>query len=518
MRGGESIVKKHVDLTAFTAMEAGALIRKGEVSSRDAVMSSLQRMEQTEPMIHAFISRNTEGELDAVLSAAENMSGDRRLNSPLAGLPMAVKDNICTSEMPTTCGSRMLAGYQPPYDATAWKKLRSAGAILMGKLNMDEFAMGSTSETSYFGTVKNPLDPTRIAGGSSGGSAAAVSAGSVFYALGSDTGGSVRQPAAYCGVTGMKPTYGAVSRYGLVAYASSLDQIGPIAADALSCAAVLAQISGPDGFDSTARNDGPISLDAVRAFDVRDLRIGLPDGLFGDGLDPEVKASVLTAARLFEQSGSFVEPFSLEGTELAIPAYYVIACAEAASNLSRYDGVKYGYRPPEALDLAALYSRSRSEGFGTEVKRRLLLGNFVLSSGYYDAYYRRAVKAREWISRMLDQAFERHDLLLCPTTPDTAPSLGASGGDPLTLYLKDLYTVMPNLAGLPAISIPCGFDKSGHPVGMQLIGRRGSDQQVLGAAHAFQQMTNFHRKHRAAAFPGKGQDCDQTDDAVKGGS
>lgn len=486
-------MKTDIDLSSCSAVEAGALIRSGAITPSEAAAYCQSRIEAVEPTVHAFITQDPACARDGVRMADGLLSEAERQPDSLTGVPMGLKDNICTTELPTTCGSRMLADYRPPYDATAWRKLRDNGAVLMGKLNMDEFAMGSTSETSWFGTVRNPLDPARIAGGSSGGPAAAVASGLVFYALGSDTGGSVRQPAAYCGVTGMKPTYGAVSRFGLVAYASSLDQIGPIAMDALSCAAVLSRIAGPDGYDSTARNERPVSLEAVRTFEAGGLRIGLPDGLFGSGLEPAVKALVLDAARQFESGGAVVEPIHLEGTDLAIPAYYVIACAEASSNLSRYDGVKYGYRPPDASDLADLYVRSRSEGFGTEVKRRLLLGNFVLSSGFFDAYYRRAVKARELISRFLDQFFEHHDLLLCPTTPDTAPFLGASKQDPLTLYLKDLYTVIPNLAGLPAISLPCGLTAEGLPVGMQLIGQRDCDQLVLGAAHAYQQMTSHHR-------------------------
>lgn len=499
----------------LTALEAAEKIRSGQMSSAEAVQTCQAHIERTERTVHAFITRDTDSALLSAARSSADQSGDLAAGL-LDGVPMGLKDNICTLEMPTTCGSRMLAGYRPPYEATAWKRLRDKGAILMGKLNMDEFAMGGTSETSWFGTVRNPIDPQRIAGGSSGGSAAAVAAGSVLYALGSDTGGSVRQPAAYCGVTGMKPTYGAVSRYGLVAYASSLDQIGPIAADALSCAAALAEITGPDGFDSNARRDPPVQVDQVREFSLAGLRIGLPEALFGDGLEAVVRTLVLDAARDLERAGAIVEPVRLAGTDLAIPAYYVIACAEASSNLSRYDGVKYGYRPDGAEDLIDLYARSRTEGFGDEVKRRLLLGNFVLSSGFYDAYYKRAVKAREQISRNLDQLFERVDLLLCPTTPDTAPLLGASAGDPLTLYLKDLYTVIPNLAGLPAISVPCGWS-GGLPVGMQLIGRRADDQRVLGAAHAFQQVTNHHRSTAARQDFKSGIDSRLSNTVKKGG-
>lgn len=484
-------------LLRLTALEAGSLVRRGELQPADLAGLCLDRIAAREPDIHAFIQVSAETAAAHAGQAARQLATGSAPNAPhhpLAGVPMAVKDNICTAGLATTCGSHMLAGYQPPYDATAWARLRASGAVLLGKLNMDEFAMGSTSETSWFGAVRNPLDTGRIAGGSSGGSAAAVASGEAFYALGSDTGGSVRQPAAYCGVTGFKPTYGRVSRYGLVAFASSLDQIGPIARDALSCAAVLAEMAGPDGMDSTALPALPGDILAtVGGFSLAGLRVGLPDELFGDGIDPAVRGALMAAARQFADCGASVESMHLAGTDLAVPAYYVIACAEAASNLSRYDGVKYGYRPQGAADLSELYERSRSEGFGTEVRRRLLLGNFVLSSGFFDAYYRRAVRARERIADAFADAFRGCDLLLCPVTPDTAPLSGASAGDPLSLYLKDLYTVMPNLAGLPAISLPCGHDEAGMPVGLQLIGRHGADLQVLGAAHAFQRATDFHR-------------------------
>lgn len=481
------------DLATRTAWEVGRLIQAREISTDEAACFCLRRTEQTEPALNAFISR------DMAITEQTRQNADRMLQTDmekdaLTGVPMGLKDNICTPELPTTCGSHMLAGYRPPYDATAWQRLRDHGAVLIGKLNMDEFAMGSTNETSWYGAVKNPHDLGRTPGGSSGGCASAVAAGQIFYALGSDTGGSVRQPAAYCGVTGMKPTYGRVSRYGLVAYASSLDQIGILAGDALSCAAVLKNMAGPDGFDSQTKEFAPLDLDRIGQFDGKSLRIGLPDGLFGEGLDPAVQAAVFEAASAFEQAGASVEPVKLPGIDLAIPAYYVLACAEAASNLSRFDGVKYGYRPEKEADLINLYVRTRSEGFGEEVKRRLLLGNFVLSSGFFDAYYRRAVKARDLITRHLTDLFGRYDVLLCPTTPDTAPLLGSSTSDPLTLYLKDIFTVIPNLSGLPAISIPCGQDAQRLPVGFQMIGRWGDDETVLGAAAAYQQWTDHHRR------------------------
>ncbi|MCI8496853.1 MAG: Asp-tRNA(Asn)/Glu-tRNA(Gln) amidotransferase subunit GatA, partial [Clostridiales bacterium] len=421
------------------------------------------------------------------------------LTSPLAGVPVAVKDNICTRDELTTCGSHMLYNFRPPYHATVVEKLKETGAVLTGKLNMDEFAMGSTSETSYFGPVKNPWDTSRVPGGSSGGSAASVAAGEAFYTLGSDTGGSIRQPCSFCGVTGIKPTYGTVSRYGLVAYASSLDQIGPIARTAEDCAAALDVITGKDPHDGTSVESPEKDFLGNLTSDIKGMKIGIPTDYYGEGLDSDVKERVLSVAKELEGLGAEVEEFRMPIVEYAVPAYYIIASAEATSNLSRYDGVKYGYRAESPADLYDLYLKSRSEGFGMEVKRRIMLGNFVLSSGYYDAYYLKALRVKALIKYAFDEAFEKYDAILSPTAPTTALKMGESLNDPLKMYLGDIYTVSVNLAGLPGLVMPCGFDGNGMPVGAQLIGKPFGEQALLNAAHAYQQVTDFHTKRPVAA-------------------
>ena len=374
------------------------------------------------------------------------------------------------------------------------EKLREAGAVSVGKLNMDEFAMGSTSETSFYGPVKNPWDLTRAPGGSSGGAAAAVAAGEVWYAIGSDTGGSIRQPAAYCGVTGMKPTYGTVSRYGLIAYASSLDQIGPLCRDAADCAAVLDALMGRDPRDGTSLDGGYGCLLAELSGDIRGMKIGLPVDCYGEGLDGEVKAAVLAAAGVLKDRGAEIVELSFPVMEYVVPAYYIIAAAEASSNLSRFDGVKYGWRAAEYDGLTDLYRKTRTQGFGAEVKRRILLGTFVLSSGYYDAYYKKALQVKAVVKEAFDQAFQRCGLLLTPVAPATAPRLGESLSDPLQMYLSDIYTVSVNLAGLPGLSMPCGFDSKGLPIGAQLVGPHFGEGKLLNAAHAFQQDTGYHKR------------------------
>ena len=470
-------------LHTLTALELGEKLRSGEVSREEAVETARARIRAAQPVNNAFVTV-TEAPAPAVEGAA----------SPLAGVPMAYKDNICTKGVRTTCASKILGDFTPCYDATVVERLATAGAVSLGKLNMDEFAMGSTSETSCFGAVKNPWDLTRAAGGSSGGAAAAVAAGEVWYAIGSDTGGSIRQPAAYCGVTGMKPTYGTVSRYGLIAYASSLDQMGPIARSAADCAAVLDVIMGKDARDSTSLDVPAGGLLAALTGDLRGKKIGLPADCFGDGLDSEVRSAVLAAAEVLKARGAVVEEFSLPVMEYVVPAYYIIACAEASSNLSRFDGVKYGWRAEGYEDLGELYTRTRTQGFGTEVKRRILLGTFVLSSGYYDAYYKKALQTKAVIKAAFDKAFEQYDLLLTPVAPATAPKLGESLTDPLKMYLSDIYTVSVNLAGLPALSMPCGFDSRGLPIGAQLIGPALGDAAVLNAAYGFQLDTDYHRQ------------------------
>ena len=481
-----------MNLETMTALELGAAIRMGEISAVEAARFSLAQIEKYDEHFSCFVTVQ-----DDVLQRAEAVQkkiASGEYNSPLAGVPMGIKDNMCQKGIQTSCGSRMLANFQPTYTATAVEEIMAAGAVPLGKLNMDEFAMGSTSETSFFGVTRNPWNADCVPGGSSGGSAAAVAAGECFYALGSDTGGSIRQPASFCGVTGIKPTYGSVSRFGLVAYASSLDQIGPIARNAADCAAVLAEIMKQDKKDNTSVAGRGVDLGAVLRTDVKGMKIGIPSDFFGEGLDKDVASTVQAAAKLLETMGAHVESFDMPIVKYAIPAYYIIASAEASSNLSRYDGIKYGYRADDPADLLDLYTKSRSEGFGMEVKRRIMLGCFVLSSGYYDAYYRKALQAKALIKAAFDRAFEKYDLILGPVAPTTALKIGESLSDPLQMYLGDIYTVMINLAGLPAASVPCGFDSKGMPVGMQLIGHYFDETKILGAAHAYQQVTDWHKR------------------------
>ncbi len=471
-----------MEIFELTALELGAALKKGEVALQDVLSQTQDRIYTCQEENNAFISI-TKPDLAPTI-------GD----SLLAGVPMALKDNICTKGVKTSCASKILGDFIPPYNASIVEKLIAAGAISMGKLNMDEFAMGSTSETSFYGPVRNPWDLSRVSGGSSGGAAAAVAAGEVWYAIGSDTGGSIRQPAAYCGVTGMKPTYGTVSRYGLIAYASSLDQMGPVARSAADCAVVLDIIQGKDPYDATSLSGCYGNLLSSLSGDVKGLRIGLPTDCFGEGLDPEVRQAVLDVAQVLKSRGAIVEEFSLPIMEYVVPAYYIIACAEASSNLSRFDGVKYGWRAENYEDLTDLYTKTRSEGFGSEVKRRILLGTFVLSTGYYDAYYKKALQVKSIIKTAYDDAFQKYDMLLTPVTPTTAPKLGESLSDTLKMYLSDIYTVPLNLAGLPGISIPCGFDSNGMPIGAQLIGPALGDSVILNAAHSYQLETDFHKK------------------------
>ena len=471
-----------MEIFELTALELGAALKKGEVALQDVLSQTQDRIYTCQEENNAFISI-TKPDLAPTI-------GD----SLLAGVPMALKDNICTKGVKTSCASKILGDFIPPYNASIVEKLIAAGAISMGKLNMDEFAMGSTSETSFYGPVRNPWDLSRVSGGSSGGAAAAVAAGEVWYAIGSDTGGSIRQPAAYCGVTGMKPTYGTVSRYGLIAYASSEDHMGPVARSAADCAAVLDIIQGKDPYDATSLSGCYGNLLSSLSGDVKGLRIGLPTDCFGEGLDPEVRQAVLDVAQVLKSRGAIVEEFSLPIMEYVVPAYYIIACAEASSNLSRFDGVKYGWQAENYEDLTDLYTKTRSEGFGSEVKRRILLGTFVLSTGYYDAYYKKALQVKSIIKTAYDDAFHKYDMLLTPVTPATAPHVGESLSDPLKMYLSDIYTVPLNLAGLPGISIPCGFDSNGMPIGAQLIGPALGDSVILNAAHSYQLETDFHKK------------------------
>ena len=478
------------ELLELTALELGAAIKAGEVSVEEAVCTALEAMEEREGALNSFITRTGEQALERARSL---QAGVQEAESPLYGVPMALKDNICTRGVRTSCASKILGDFAPPYDAGAAERMERAGAVCLGKLNMDEFAMGSTTETSFYGPTRNPWDLERVPGGSSGGAAAAVAGRECWFALGSDTGGSIRQPASYCGVTGMKPTYGTVSRYGLIAYASSLDQIGPLARSAADCAAVLDAIQGKDPRDGTCLDAPAGGLLASLTGDVRGMRIGLPADCYGEGLDPEVRRAVLEAAGVLEARGAKLVKFDFPVMEYVVPAYYIIASAEASSNLSRFDGVKYGWRAEDYEDLTDLYCRTRTEGFGAEVKRRILLGTFVLSSGYYDAYYNKALQVKGVIKGAFDLAFEQCDLMLTPVAPSTAPRLGESLSDPLQMYLSDIYTVPANLAGLPGLSMPCGFDGNGMPIGAQLIGPALGDGRVLNAAHAFQLDTGWHK-------------------------
>ena len=475
-----------MSLMSLTALELGKKIQAKEVSAVETAKEALGQIKKLDGSLNCFVTV----EEDSVLKKAEEVQKKidaGELAGPLAGVPAAIKDNMCTEGVRTTCSSRMLENFVPTYTAEAVKNLEQAGVVVIGKTNMDEFAMGSTTETSYFGPTRNPWAPEHVPGGSSGGSCAAVAAEECSFALGSDTGGSIRQPSSFCGVTGLKPTYGTVSRYGLIAYGSSLDQIGPVGKDAADCAAVLEAIASHDPKDSTSMKRD--SYDFLSALDegVRGLRIGIPRDYFGDGLDEEVKSHILEAAKVLESKGAVLEEFDLSLVEYAIPAYYVIASAEASSNLARFDGVKYGYRTPEYEGLHNMYKKSRSEGFGAEVKRRIMLGSFVLSSGYYDAYYLKALKTKALIRQAFDRAFEKYDVILGPAAPATAPKLGESLSDPLKMYLGDIYTVSVNLAGLPGITVPCGTDGKGLPIGMQLIGDCFQERKILRAAHAYEQ-------------------------------
>ncbi|MBB6731847.1 Asp-tRNA(Asn)/Glu-tRNA(Gln) amidotransferase subunit GatA [Cohnella zeiphila] len=459
-----------------------------EISVADLVEESLKRIGETDGKIEAFLAVDEEG---ARKQAAKlDSSGEER--GLLFGLPAGIKDNIVTEGLRTTCASRFLANYDPIYDATVIQKLRQAQSVTMGKLNMDEFAMGGSNENSAFHPTRNPWDLERVPGGSSGGSAASVAAGQVYFSLGSDTGGSIRQPAAYCGIVGLKPTYGLVSRYGLVAFASSLDQIGPLTKNVEDAAYVLQAIAGHDSRDSTSANvDIPDYVSALTG-DVKGLRIGVPKEYMGQGIDPQVKERVLEALRTFEAMGAVWEEISLPHSEYAVASYYLLASSEASSNLARFDGVRYGVRAEDPANLLDLYRRSRSEGFGTEVKRRIMLGTYALSSGYYDAYYKKAQQVRTLIKRDFDQAFEKYDLIVSPTVPTTAFKIGEQVNDPLTMYLNDICTIPVNLAGVPAISVPCGL-ADGLPVGLQLIGKPFDERTVLRAAHAFEGQTEHHK-------------------------
>ncbi|MEM6774901.1 MAG: Asp-tRNA(Asn)/Glu-tRNA(Gln) amidotransferase subunit GatA [Pseudomonadota bacterium] len=466
-------------------------LERGETTSEALTQGYLDRIAKLDPQLNSFISVDREGALTQARAADERRAQGKA--GPLTGVPIAHKDIFCTRGLRTTCASRMLDNFVPPYDATVVERLAAAGAVVLGKTNMDEFAMGSSNENSFYGACRNPWDRTRVPGGSSGGSAAAVAAGLVVAATGTDTGGSIRQPASLCGITGLKPTYGRVSRLGMIAFASSLDQGGPMARSAEDCALLLAAMAGHDPRDSTSADVAVPDYAGELAKPLAGLRIGLPTEYFGDGLDADVAELIRTALAEYEALGAELVDVSLPRTRLAIPAYYVIAPAEASTNLSRFDGVRYGHRCENPADLEDLYTRSREEGFGAEVQQRILVGTYTLSSGYYDAYYKRAQQVRRLIADDFAAAFTRVDLIAGPTSPSVAFPLGAKTADPTAMYLEDVYTLSANLAGLPAISHPAGF-LQGLPVGLQLIGQAFEESRLLSAAHQFQQRTDWHRR------------------------
>ena len=471
-----------MSLLELTAVELAKEIKAGKTTAVEAMKAVLEQIEKTEETYHCYITIDKEKAMQAAKEAQEKIEAGT-LTGPLAGVPVAIKDNLCTKDVVTTCASKILENFVPQYDAEAVVKLQEAGAVMIGKTNMDEFAMGSTTETSAYGVTKNPRNPEHVPGGSSGGSAAAVAADECFFALGSDTGGSIRQPASYCGVVGMKPTYGTVSRYGLVAYGSSLDQIGPLCKDVTDCATIMEVIASHDLKDSTSVERKDTDFTSALVDDVKGMRIGIPKDYFGEGLDPDVKASVLNAVEVLKAKGAIVEEFDLSLVEYAIPTYYTIAAAEASSNLERFDGVKYGYRAKDYEGLHNMYKKTRSEGFGPEVKRRIMLGSFVLSSGYYDAYYLKALRVKALIKKAFDEAFAKYDVIIGPVAPTTAPKLGSSLSDPIKMYLSDIYTISVNLAGLPGMTVPCGTDKNGLPV----IGNCFDEKKLIQTAYTYEQ-------------------------------
>ncbi|MCL2046507.1 MAG: Asp-tRNA(Asn)/Glu-tRNA(Gln) amidotransferase subunit GatA [Oscillospiraceae bacterium] len=473
----------------LTALELSTAISSKQIGVEEALSAYFKSIETEDGKYNSFLSLSKEAALTKAREIQKRIDAGERI-SPLAGVPIAIKDNISTKDIETTCASKALSGYVPVYNATVVDKLEEAGMIVVGKLNMDEFAMGGSSETGYMGPVRNPWDSYRVAGGSSGGSAAAIAAGMVPLALGTDTGGSIRQPCSFCGTTGIKPTYGAVSRYGLIAYASSLDQIGPMGKNLEDCATLLSIISGPDEKDGTCIIEKPFEFEQSDSNSLDGMIIGIPKNYYEGGIDNSVKTSVLAAARKLEEAGARLEEFEMPLMEYMIPTYYVIACAEASSNLSRFDGLKYGHYTSDSDELSDFYRNSRSEGFGMEIKRRIMLGSFVLSSGYYDAYYKKALQARRLIKDAYDSLFQRYDMIISPVAPTTAYKIGENIDDPLKMYMGDIYTVSINLAGLPAVSLPCGFDENKLPIGFQLIGKAFSEPTLVKAGKTYQLINN----------------------------
>ncbi|CCX83258.1 glutamyl-tRNA(Gln) amidotransferase subunit A [Eubacterium sp. CAG:86] len=473
-------------LLDLTAVELAGQIKSGKTTAVEAMEAVIANIDSKEEELNCYVTFDREAALSAAKEAQKKIEAGE-LTGPLAGVPIAIKDNMCTEGVLTTCSSKILGNFIPQFSSEAVKRIEEAGAVVIGKTNMDEFAMGSTTETSAYGPTKNPWNTEHVPGGSSGGSAAAVAANECFCALGSDTGGSIRQPASYCGVVGMKPTYGTVSRYGLIAYGSSLDQIGPLCKDVTDCATIMEVIASHDKKDSTSVERKDTDFTSALVDDVAGMRIGIPRDYFGEGLDPQVKEAVLSAAEVLKSKGAIVEEFDLSLVEYAIPTYYTIAAAEASSNLERFDGVKYGFRAKDYDGLHSMYKKTRSEGFGPEVKRRIMLGSFVLSSGYYDAYYLKALRVKAMIKKAFDESFAKYDVILGPVAPTTAPKLGSSLADPIKMYLGDIYTISVNLAGLPGISVPCGKDDNGLPIGVQLIGDCFNEKKLIQTAYAYEQ-------------------------------
>jgi aspartyl-tRNA(Asn)/glutamyl-tRNA(Gln) amidotransferase subunit A len=475
-----------IDLDALTLVRASEALRRRELSATELARACLDRLAARDGELHAFLTVTTDEALAAAAAAdARFAAGEPR--SPLDGIPIAIKDLLLTEGVRTTCASRMLADFVPPLDATAVARLRAAGAVFVGKTNLDEFAMGSSNENSAFGPTRNPIDPSRVPGGSSGGSAVAVATRSCLGSLGTDTGGSIRLPAAFCGVVGVKPTYGRVSRFGVVAYASSLDQVGPFALDVRDAAVLLEAIAGPDPLDSTSAEEAVPRYVESLAAGIRGLRVGVPREYFPPGMEPAVEAAVRDGIRVLESLGAVAVPISLPHSEYALATYYLIATAEASANLARYDGMRYGFRVPDPTGLVDAYRRSRDLGFGAEVKRRIMLGTYALSAGYHEAYYGKAQRVRTLIRRDFERAFAECDVIAAATAPTTAFPLGAKSGDPLTMYLTDVLTLSVNLAGLPALSLPCGRDPGGLPIGFQLVGRPFAEGEILRAAFALEQ-------------------------------
>ena len=481
-----------MELYNLTIHELHNLLKKKEVSAREISESVFSRIDDVEDKVRAYVSIYADKAFEQA-ETSDNLIQGKTDFPLLTGIPVAIKDNMCTEGIQTTCASRILQGFRPPYTADVIERLKGRGYVHTGMTNMDEFAMGSSTENSSYRVTRNPWDITRVPGGSSGGSAAAVAAGECIAALGSDTGGSISQPAALCGVVGLKPTYGRVSRYGLVAFASSLDQIGPLTKDVTDCAIMLNAISGHDPSDSTSADLPVPDYQALLGRDLKGFKLGIPREYFISGIDPSVDNALREAIRVFERLGAVIEDISLPHTEYAVATYYIIATAEASSNLARYDGAKYGYRTKDAGNLIDMYMKTRDEGFGPEVKRRIMLGTYVLSAGYYDAYYKKAQQVRTLIKGDFDKAFERVDAILTPTSPTPAFKIGEKTDDPLQMYLSDIFTISANLAGIPAISIPCGFTDGKLPVGLQILGKHFDEERILQTAYAYEQATEWHK-------------------------